>query len=404
VNVYPFIEAEKRCRVLPGGRLCAGFGEPSRGKTIVWADSGLSVVSVTAKAARRMSLQKWGLWLAVAIPVTAVIIDVLIRSTLLALGAGLLAAGALIFTARSNRWAQRSLQVLQQGRVTDWHTKAVGKLGSKRLGARIGGVYALERVALGSPRDHPTVMEVLADFILKHSREKRPPTELAADDDRNARTTRPDVQAAVTVIGRRNHRNDSKPVNLNRADLTAANLTNANLTNAQLCAVQLTNANLSSADLADANLVRASLADANLVRTYLRGANLCDADLTSADLTSANLSNADLTSVPLVRADLTNANLACANLADAQLIRADLTNANLTYANLADAQLIRANLTNANLRGADLTHANLTHANLTNANLANALWTRESPMPKGWVLKAGSRRLQRATADRGNPG
>jgi uncharacterized protein YjbI with pentapeptide repeats len=359
---------------------------------------------VTAKLERRKSLRKWGLWLAVAIPVTADIIDVLIRSTQLAVGAGLFAAGVLICTARSNPWARQSLEVTQQDRVTSWHTKAVGKLGSKRLRARIGGVYALERVALGSPGDHPTVMEVLADFILKHSREKRPPPELAADDDRNARTTRPDVQAAVSVIGRRNHRNDCKPVNLNRADLTAANLTNANLTNAQLCAVQLTNANLTSADLADANLVRANLADANLVRAYLRGANLCDADLTSADLTSANLSSADLTSVPLVRADLTNANLACANLADAQLIRADLTNANLIYANLADAQLIGTNLTNANLRGADLTNANLTNANLTNANLTSALWTRESPMPKGWALKSGSRRLQRAIADTGNPG
>ena len=341
-------------------------------------------MSVTAKPERRKSLRKWGLWLAVAIPVTADIIDVLIRSTLLAVGAGLFAAGVLICTVRSNPWARKSLEVTQQDRVTGWHTKAVGKLGSKRLRARIGGVYTLERVALGSPRDHPTVMEVLAAFIRKRSREEQPPPELAADDDRNARTTRPDVQAAVTVIGRTNHRNDRRPVNLNRADLTAANLANANLTDARLCAAELTNADLTSANLADPNLVRANAADANLVRAYLRGANLCVADLSNADLTNANLSNADLTSAPLVRADLTNANL--------------------VYANLAGAQLIRANLTNANLRGADLTNADLTNANLTNANLTNALWTRESPVPKGWALKSGSHRLQRAIADTSNPG
>src|SRR5215469_7014250 len=120
-----------------------------------------------------------------------------------------------MFTVRSYRRARQSLEVTQQGRVTDCHTKAVGKLGSKQLRTRIGGVYALERVALDSPRDHPTVMEVLAAFIREHSREKWPPLELAADDDRNARTTRPDVQAAVTVIGRRNH-GDCQPVNLNR--------------------------------------------------------------------------------------------------------------------------------------------------------------------------------------------
>jgi uncharacterized protein YjbI with pentapeptide repeats len=379
-------------------------GRGSTDPVVEGLSSGRSVVSVAAKPERKKSLRKWGLWLAVAIPVTGVIIDLLIRSTLLAVGVGLFAAGALIFRARSYPRARQSLEATQQGRVTGGQTKAIGKLGSKSLEARIGGVHALERMALGSPRDHPTVMEVLAAFICERSHEKWPPLELAADDDRNARTTRPDVQAAVKVIGRRNHRNDCKPVNLNGADLTAANLTNANLTNAQLCAVQLTNANLTSVDLADANLVRANLADANLVRAYLRGANLCDSDLTSADLTSANLSNADLTNVPLVRADLTNANLACANLADAQFIRANLTNANLIYANLAEAQLVGANLTNANLRGADLTNANLTNAKLTNANLTNALWPRESPMPKGWALRSGSRRLQRDIADTGNPG
>jgi uncharacterized protein YjbI with pentapeptide repeats len=374
---------------------------------------------VTAKPERKKSLQKWGLWLAVAIPVTAVIIDLLIRSTLLALGAGLFAAGALIFTARSYRRARQSLDVTRQGRVTGCHTKAIGKLGSKRLEARIGGVYALERVALASPRDHSTVMEVLAAFIREHSREKWPPLELAADDDRNARTTRPDVQAAITVMGRRNHGNDCQPVNLNGADLTAADLTDAQLTDAQLCAADLTNANLASANLTNAQLVRANLTDANLVRANLRGANLCDANLTNANLANANLADANLADAQLGRANLTNANLtnanlASANLADAQLGRANLTDANLVGADLADAQLVRADLTDVNLRGAnlcvadltnaDLTNADLTNANLTNANLTNALWPRESPMPKGWALKSGARRLGRASADTGNPG
>jgi len=150
------------------------------------------------------------LWLAVAIPVAAVLVylvylliwygpDVLARhdignvtgplrvlrlqqardaarGRLLTLGAGLFAAGALIFTARNSLFAQRTAQATQrtvqlteQGQVTDRYTKAIEQLGSDKLDVRIGGIYALELVALDSPRDHPNVMEVLAAFIRGHS-------------------------------------------------------------------------------------------------------------------------------------------------------------------------------------------------------------------------------------------
>ena len=36
---------------------------------------------------------------------------------------------------------------------------------------RIGGIYALERVARDSEQDHPIVMEVLTAFIREYSRE-----------------------------------------------------------------------------------------------------------------------------------------------------------------------------------------------------------------------------------------
>ena len=59
--------------------------------------------------------------------------------------------------------------------MTDRYTKAIEQLGSDKLDVRIGGIYALERVARDSARDHPTVMEVLTAFIREHSREQWPP-------------------------------------------------------------------------------------------------------------------------------------------------------------------------------------------------------------------------------------
>ena len=52
-------------------------------------------------------------------------------------------------------------ELTEQGQVTDRYTKAIEQLGSDKLDVRIGGIYALERVARDSARDHPTVMEVL---------------------------------------------------------------------------------------------------------------------------------------------------------------------------------------------------------------------------------------------------
>ena len=238
------------------------------------------------------------------------------RGRLLTLGAGLLAAGALLFTARN-------FTLSREGQVTDRYTKAIEQLGSDKLDVRIGGIYALERVARDSAKDHPTIMEVLTAFIREHSREPWPVDGEGAQQGK--KKTRPDVQAAVTVAGRRDAKRDILPIDLAGANLTGANLAYANLADA----------NLTGADLAGANLTRANLAartspartsptrtstDAKprrrephrraprrrgphrrgprlreLTARTSTGANLIGARLTCADLTGAHLTGADLT-------------------------------------------------------------------------------------------------------------
>src|SRR5262245_33847503 len=55
------------------------------------------------------------------------------RGRLLTLGAGLVAVGALLFTARS-------FLLSRQGQVTDRYTKAIEQLGSEKPDVRIGGI------------------------------------------------------------------------------------------------------------------------------------------------------------------------------------------------------------------------------------------------------------------------
>ncbi len=58
--------------------------------------------------------------------------------------------------------------------MTDRYTKAIEQIGSAKLDVRIGGSYALERVARDSARGHPTIMEVLAAFVREHYYRVRP--------------------------------------------------------------------------------------------------------------------------------------------------------------------------------------------------------------------------------------
>jgi hypothetical protein len=94
------------------------------------------------------------------------------RGTFLTLSAGVLAAAALLFTARNFVLSRRTFELTEQGQVTERYTRAIEQLGSDKLDVRIGGIYALERVARDSPRDHPTVVEVLSAFVREHSNER----------------------------------------------------------------------------------------------------------------------------------------------------------------------------------------------------------------------------------------
>ena len=231
------------------------------------------------------------------------------RGRLLTAGAGLLATGGVLFTVRK-------FVLSRDGQVTDRYAAAREQLGCEKVDVRIGGIHALERVARDSPADHPAVMEMLAAFIRERSREQWPPPDPGGQA--RERSLRPDVQAALTVVGRRLTERDIEPIDLARADLTGANLGGARLTGANLDGSYLTGAELTKAGLANAVLARADLRAAKLVRADLTGANLGGARLTGANLTSADLADADLADADLTDADLTRADLTRAELTGAR--------------------------------------------------------------------------------------
>ena len=208
------------------------------------------------------------------------------RGRLLALGAGLLAAGALVVTARSRARSRA-------GQLAGRYALALEQLGCEELDVRIGGIRALERVARDSPGHHPAVMGMLADFIRERSGPPRPPPGPGRQAPEPSQ--RPDVQAAITALGRRRTERDLRPVDLAGADLTGADLTGAVLAGAVLARADLLAARLVRADLSGADLGGARLTGASLAGADLTGADLADADLVGADLARAEFAGAELT-------------------------------------------------------------------------------------------------------------
>ena len=183
-------------------------------------------------------------------------------------------------TSKTIELAHSTVELTKEGQVADRYTRAIEQLGSDKLDVRIGGIYALERIAYNSEPDHPTVMEVLATFVRDHSPEQWP-LQIAyeAGVKPPKRKTRPDIQAAATVIGRRTieydrrtTRHGRQPINLNFAHLEGAALVGAHFERAHLLGAHLDRANFSSAHLDDAHLSGA----------HLDGAVFDGADLTGA--------------------------------------------------------------------------------------------------------------------------
>lgn len=182
---------------------------------------------------------------------------------------------------------QKNLKVTEDKQFTERFSKSIEQLGSEKIDVRLGGIYALEQIAFDSGTYHWTIVEILSAFI----REKRP-----------LNSTNPvgiDIQAALTVIGRRKQYLKDKIIDLRKISLVGVELQNTNFSKADFGGTNLNNVNLSGANLNEANL---SLT--NLIGADLRGANLNEANLSFSNLIGADLSNAHLNG-----ADLKNAHL-----------------------------------------------------------------------------------------------
>jgi uncharacterized protein YjbI with pentapeptide repeats len=180
--------------------------------------------------------------------------------------------------------ATKNAEIAEQGQLTERFTKAIEQLGSDNLSIRLGGIYALERIAKDSVRDHWTIMEVLSAFVRENASLKEDLEEENAEGEQQPQKLRTDIQAALTVIGRRDSEKHppNQSLDLSNSDIRGANLSESNLQGV----------NLKKANLQDVNFDRAYLQGAILKEANLKNANFYNTKLQETDLRKANLQEA----------------------------------------------------------------------------------------------------------------
>jgi uncharacterized protein YjbI with pentapeptide repeats len=265
------------------------------------------------------------------------------RTSLLQFIGGAVAVGALFYNARNHLVSRRSYELSERGQVTDRYGKAVEQLASAAMQVRLGGIYALERIARDSPSDHQTIMDVLSAYIRNYT---------LTTDDRNATEeghpiAPTDLQAALQVIGRRNVTSDLLPIDLRGAklqgvelqdaDLSGCYMPSADLSHSSLHRIKLRNSRLMWIDLSNAHLVEIDLSGSLLIRSNFHEAHLIDVNLDHADISDySNLSNATLRGVCLSNAELEDVNLSGSNFSEMDFSNVCLDVTDLTGVELSE--------------------------------------------------------------------
>lgn len=227
------------------------------------------------------------------------------------------------------------MRLTRQTQFIERYNNAVQGLGSSSRDVRLSNILALQRLMRDSPRDQPTVIDVVSAYIRNSSPK---PTSYNSS---TAPVLPTDVLTALAVLRNRDPAHDQgETVDLSECELYGANLHGAGLRDA---------------DLYDTDLEAANFSDADLRRAYLHDADMTAVDLTRADLAGADLSGADLGGANLVGADLSGADLRGASLVGpknpslprttaitvAQLLKAKIDKSTVLPGRLADDPQVR---------------------------------------------------------------
>ena len=309
------------------------------------------------------------------------------RKTLAQIILGVLLLGTLYVAWKRASAAERTVEVAQESQITERFTRAIEQLGSDKMAIRLGGIYALERIANDSAKDRWQIVQVLTAYI-----RDKPSWEHGTETEESHQATTTDIQAILTVLGQLNtdygetgRRIDLHNADLRETDLRYINFHGAILRGAKLQGVPLDGINLESADLRYCDFRKTCLTGANLQKANLIAADFRGADLANANFQESNLSRADFQWGPLKYV----VDRYEGATPDAPREKTILINANFRQAVLTTASFMGADLTKANFEGADLSASYFGRMSFSGAGEG-------SVGPLGWATNLKSANLRGA--------
>jgi uncharacterized protein YjbI with pentapeptide repeats len=319
----------------------------------------------------------------------------------------------LIWRAVTAHWAaQAARHQAETGReahFTTLFTKAVEQLGATRdviktsamlssvvvgeqqthtetepnLEVRLGAIYALERVARDSERDHQSITDVLCAYVRNRQNcgtpVARPDDAYLSEDMFGSPSSkryqqwidsiprpRVDIQAAVTVLARRQTAGGGA-LDFGNANLQCAEFHGGKFGQAIFVGAYIDRASFRGADLTGSLFMGAHLERADMVKACLDGVWFASAALTGARLDQARGEN-----VLFDRARLGDAAFNEAQLFASSFFAATLDRTQFNGAILRDAHFEKAEASGASFFGAGLHNVSFSDTKLYGVNFMNA--------------------------------
>ena len=203
---------------------------------------------------------------------------------------------------------------------------------SPNLEARLGALYSLERLLSESEKDQRAILETLCAYVRENS-----PLDIPEDEDQAkaffrgesppAPSRRADVQAAITIIGRR----PALARNQRMVGNCQLDFRNTNLVAYDFSGLNYLGANFSGSFLNMANLTGGTFDNSIFRNAFLRGANLTKARFPESSFEDCNFAKAIVDGTNFRRAIFVNADLRHAMVASLSIKGANLKSAFWTY-------------------------------------------------------------------------
>lgn len=211
---------------------------------------------------------------------------------------------------KRQRVNSKGKKVFEKGELEepDFSKPVMEEISEPNLEVRIGAIYALERIAQDSPRDHIQIVDVICAYIRNNAQQ----TNLTVREAPFKRATiRPDVQVALQVLGRR--RENGKRIErqrFHRMDLSGTDLSGADFSKGDFFGAILANCRLEACDFDETDLGGAQFQGSLLCYSTFWNTKLVGADFSHSKISptkwTTSINRAELSGACFFGADLSD--------------------------------------------------------------------------------------------------